>query len=471
MASSEDLQFPPATGAEADPPFDGKPPFESWGRYPRYNAEVVPLHWQQDFPRAIDGVHHGALAVGLGRSYGDVCLLKDGTLLPTTSMSRLLAFDAATGLLTAEAGMSLAEILDFAVPRGFFLPVTPGTKYVTLGGAIANDIHGKNHHIAGTFGCHVTQFELVRSDGTRLHCSPTDNPDFYAATIGGLGLTGVITWAQLRLKPIVSRAIDYTGIQFHGIDEFLDLTRQAANIEYTVSWVDVTSTGKNFCRGVFMQGDHSKIPAPLNLSGKPKLTMPFEFPGMALNRYSVAAFNTLFFHKQMKSRVSTLQDYEPFFYPLDAVLKWNRMYGKRGLLQFQYAIPWEHAREGTVAILQEVAKSGLASFLAVLKAFGDVPSPGMMSFPKPGITLAMDFPIKPGKSFALFDRLAGMTNEFGGRLYPAKDARMTADQFQTFYPQWQKFARYKDPALTSSFWERVVGASFDGSSTVKTSSR
>ncbi|MES2390561.1 MAG: FAD-binding oxidoreductase, partial [Acidobacteriota bacterium] len=362
-SSTEDLQFPPATGAEADPPFDGKPPFESWGRYPRYKADIVPLHWQQDFPRAIDGVHHGALAVGMGRSYGDVCLLKDGTLLPTTSMNRLLAFDAATGLLTAEAGMSLAEILDFAVPRGYFLPVTPGTKYVTLGGAIANDIHGKNHHIAGTFGCHITQFELVRSDGTRLHCSPTDNPDFYSATIGGLGLTGVITWAQLRLKPIVSRRIDFTGIQFHGIDEFLDLTRQSANVEYTVSWVDVTSTGKNFCRGVFMQGDHSQMPAPLTPSGKPKLVMPFEFPGMALNRYSVAAFNTLFFHKQMKSRVSTLQDYEPFFYPLDAVLKWNRMYGKRGLLQFQYVIPWEHAREGTIAILQAVAKSGLASFL------------------------------------------------------------------------------------------------------------
>jgi FAD/FMN-containing dehydrogenase len=433
--------------------------FESWGRYPTYAATVKPMHWQGDFPNAIDGVHHGALAVGMGRSYGDVCLLKDGTLLQTTSMNRLLDFDPATGLLTAETGITLAQILDFAVPRGYFLPVTPGTKYVTLGGAIANDIHGKNHHVAGTFGCHVTQFELVRSDGSRLHCTPTENPDYFAATIGGMGLTGVMTWAQVRLKPIVSRMVDYQGIQFHGIDEFLALTQQSEHIEYTVSWVDVTSTGKNFCRGIFMQGDHSQVPAPLKVSGKPKLTFPIELPGFALNGATVGLFNTLFFNKQLKKRVTALQDYEPFFYPLDAVLKWNKMYGKRGLLQFQYAIPWEHAREGTVAILQEVAKSGLASFLAVLKAFGDVPSPGMMSFPKPGITLALDFPIKPGKSFELFDRLAIMTNEFGGRLYPAKDARMTAPQFQAFYPQWEKFARFKDPALTSSFWERVVGES------------
>jgi len=251
--------------------------------------------------------------------------------------------------------------------------------------------------------------------------------------------------------------IDYQGIQFHGIDEFLELTRQAENLEYTVSWVDVTSTGKNFCRGIFMQGDHSQVPAPLKVSGKPKLTFPVELPGFALNGMTVGAFNSVFFNKQMKKRVSALQDYEPFFYPLDAVLKWNRMYGKGGLLQFQYVIPWEHAREGTITVLQAVAKSGLASFLAVLKAFGDVPSPGMMSFPKPGITLALDFPIKPEKSFALFDRLAEMTNEFGGRLYPAKDARMTSAQFQAFYPQWEKFARYKDPALTSGFWERVVG--------------
>jgi FAD/FMN-containing dehydrogenase len=439
--------------------FEGKAPFASWGRYPTYDAKVVPITWQSDYPAVVtkhNGMPGGALAVGMGRSYGDSCLLKNGTLLLATGMNRMLAFDQETGLLTAEAGLTLAQLLDFAVPRGWFLPVSPGTKYVTLGGAVANDIHGKNHHVAGTFGSHVTQFELVRSDGTRLHCSPTENPDWFSATIGGLGLTGVMTWIQLRLKSIVSRLIDFEGIQFHGVDEFLALTEQYKGVEYTVSWVDCTSTGKNFARGIFMLGDHSKIPDSLTISPEPKLVFPFDAPSFALNGASVAAFNTVFFHKQRKPRVRALQDYEPFFYPLDKVLHWNRLYGKSGLLQFQYAIPWESAREGTIAILNAVAESGLASFLAVLKAFGDVPSPGMMSFPQPGITLALDFPIKPDRSFPLFDRLASMALDYGGKLYPAKDARMTAAQFQTAYPQWQQFARYKDPLLTSSFWERVT---------------
>jgi FAD/FMN-containing dehydrogenase len=440
----------------ADEQFSGKAPFECWGRYPTYGAKVIPLHWQSDFPAITDGLHDSALPVGMGRSYGDVCLLKDGNLLHTTAMNRLISFDEETGLLTAEAGVTLAQILDFAVPRGFFLPVSPGTKYVTLGGAIANDIHGKNHHVAGTFGRHVPQFELVRSDGSRRVCSPTENADLYAATIAGMGLTGLITWATLQLKPIVSRMIDYEGIQFHGIDEFLDLTNQSKDIEYTVSWVDATSTGRNFARGVFMQGDHSRRRDDLKVSPKPKLVFPFDAPGFALNNLSVSAFNTLFFHKQIHKRVVSLQDYEPFFYPLDKILHWNRLYGKRGFLQFQYVIPWEHAKEGTIAILHEVAKSGLASFLAVLKAFGDVPSPGMMSFPKPGITVALDFPIKPDKTFPLVHRLADMTLEFGGRLYPAKDATMTAAQFQAFYPQWRQFSRFRDPLFTSSFWERVT---------------
>jgi FAD/FMN-containing dehydrogenase len=272
-----------------------------------------------------------------------------------------------------------------------------------------------------------------------------------------MGLTGVITWAQLRLKPIVSRMIDYEGIQFHKIDEFLELKQQYQHIEYTVSWVDCVSTGKNFARGVFMVGEHSKIPGPLTQTPEPKLALPFDLPGFLLNKASVSAFNMAFFHKQMKSHVKALQDYEPFFYPLDKILHWNRGYGKNGLVQFQYAIPWEHAKEGTIAILHEIAKSGLASFLAVLKAFGEIQSAGMMSFPVAGIMFALDFPIKDGITFPLMQRLGDMTKEYGGRLYSAKDAAMTPDQFQTFYPQWQQFARFRDPLLTSSFWERVTG--------------
>jgi len=429
--------------------------FESWGRYPKLQADVVPLHWTSDFPLP-QAQAKKQLPVGLGRSYGDVCLLENGTLLQTSGMDRLLFFDPATGLLRCEAGVSLQQILDFAVPRGFFLPVTPGTKYVTVGGAIANDIHGKNHHVAGTFGRHVLRFELVRSDGSRFVCSPIENPSWFAATIGGMGLTGLITWAELHLRPIVSRKIEYRGEKFHGLDEFFALSQSAAS-EYTVAWIDCVSTGRNFARGIFMQGDHSETPGPLTRSKEPKLTFPFNLPEFALNRLSMAAFNSLYFHKQLaKQKVGPI-DYEPFFYPLDAVLRWNRMYGRHGLLQFQNVLPHESGREGMIQILKAITKSGLASFLAVIKFFGDVPSVGMMSFPKPGPMLALDFPIRREVSFDLVDRLAKITLEHGGRMYSAKDARMTPEQYQAFYPQWREFSRFVDPGFDSAFWQRVTG--------------
>jgi FAD/FMN-containing dehydrogenase len=442
-----------------DEPFTSKAPFESWGRYPNYNANVVRLRWQSDYPAVARGMHNGVLPVGMGRSYGDVCLLKEGNLLVTTGLNRLIDFDPGTGLLTAEAGTTLAQILDFAVPRGFSLPVTPGTKYITLGGAIANDVHGRNHRTAGTFGCHVTRFELLRSDGERKLCSRTENPDFYAATIGGLGLTGLISWAQLRLKPIVSRRIDYESIQLHGIDEFFDLTRQSRDVEYIASRIDCASTGRNFARGVFMQGDHSTKRDDLRPSSNTKLALPFDVPGFALNRLTSRLANAALFHKQIHERVVSEQDYEAFFYPLDKVLHWNRIYGRRGLLQFQCAIPGDNVRDGITALLKEIAKSGATRLPASLGVFGDVPSPGLMSFPLPGITLALDFPIKSERIFTLFERLGEMTREFGGRLYPAKDAVMTAAQFQAFYPQWRQLARYRDPQLASSFWERVTPSS------------
>ena len=431
------------------------PRFESWGRYPKFSSDVIPLHWATDFPLS-PAPAAKQLPVGLGRSYGDVCLIENGALLQTSGMDRLLHFDTATGVLRCEAGVSLQQILDFAVPRGFFLPVTPGTKYVTVGGAIANDIHGKNHHVAGTFGRHVLRFELARSDGSRFVCSPIENPAWFAATIGGMGLTGLMTWAEIHLRPIVSRKIDYRGDKFHGIDEFFALS-QTAKAEYTVAWIDCVSTGRNFARGIFMQGDHSETPGPLTRSKPPKLVFPVELPQFALNRLSMKAFNTLYFHRQRGNHKSGPVDYEPFFYPLDSVLRWNRMYGKHGLLQFQNVLPQESGREGMLEILKAITQSGLASFLAVIKFFGDVPSVGMMSFPKPGPMLALDFPIHPKVSFDLVDRLARITLDHGGRMYSAKDARMTAEQYQAFYPQWQDFARYVDPGFDSAFWQRVTG--------------
>jgi FAD/FMN-containing dehydrogenase len=430
-----------------------QPRFHSWGHYPRLSADVVSLNWRTDFPLATrPGT--AMLPVGLGRSYGDSCLLDQGTLLNARGLGRLLDFDAQTGLLRCEAGVSLAEILDFAVPRGWFLPVTPGTKYVTMGGAIANDIHGKNHHKTGTFGRHVPRFELVRSDGTRMECSPTTNTEWYSATIGGLGLTGLITWAELQLRPIVSRKLNYTGIKFKGIDEFLEISRASANVEYTVAWIDCVSQKSSFARGIFRQGEHSKVAAEMKPSPKPKLHVPTYFPAMALNRLTVGVFNTLYFHRQLTHEKTASVDYEPFFYPLDGILHWNRIYGKEGLLQFQCVLP-EDSR-GITRILREITESGLASFLAVIKLFGNLQSPGMLSFPRPGITLALDFPVRRDVSFKLFDRLGAITLEHGGSIYPAKDARMTPKQFQTFYPRWREFARYVDPAFSSAFWQRVT---------------
>lgn len=437
------------------------PRFESWGRYPKHDASIVPLHWTCDFPLRPPPATR-MLAVGAGRSYGDVCLLPHGTLVRTRGpalsggIDRLLDFDPATGVICCEAGTTLGEILDFAVPRGFFLPVLPGTKHVTVGGAIANDIHGKNHHLAGTFGRHVPRFELVRSDGTRLVCSTAQNPDWYAATIGGLGLTGLISWAEIKLRPIVSRRIQYTGVKFSGIDEFIALSDEYSTSEYTVSWIDCVATGPNFARGIFMAGDHVADPGPLRRSRPAKLTLPIDCPDFLLNRHTVGLFNSLYFKKQ-RSKIKRRQlDYEPFFFPLDTLQQWNRMYGRNGLLQFQCVLPWEIRQTGLIEILKGITSSGLASFLAVLKVFGDMPSPGMMSFPKPGITLALDFPIRQDVSLDLLELLSAITLDHGGRMYPAKDATMTAAQFQAFYPQWKKFSAFIDPAFDSAFWQRVT---------------
>lgn len=429
--------------------------FESWGRYPRGEQEVQPLFWASEFPPANNDAR-SMLPAGLGRSYGDVCLNHGNTLLLARGLDRMLGFDGEHGVLQCESGVSLGEILEFAVPRGWFLPVTPGTKFVTVGGAIANDVHGKNHHVAGTFGRYVRRFELLRSDGSRRICTPAENSDWFAATVSGLGLTGLISWAEIQLRPVVSRKVKYEATQFHGLEEFVALSEANRHREYTVSWIDCVARGKNASRGIFMAGDHSEIAESSHASREKTIQFPFDLPGIALNRSTVGLFNTLYFHKQMRKQVSKLVDYEPFFYPLDAVSHWNRMYGKQGLLQFQCVVPHANGLDALREILKTIADSGLASFLAVLKICGDVASPGMMSFPKPGITLALDFPIRGERTFALVDRLGKMTDEAGGRLYPAKDARMTGNQFRNFYRGWQEFSRYIDPKFSSSFWRRVM---------------
>lgn len=429
----------------------GTSQFQSWGRYPRVEQTVVTRDWRDEPLPIVEG---SLLPRGLGRSYGDSCLNEGNTLIATRGMNRLIGFDAATGIVRCESGVTLDELLEHSVPRGWFPPVTPGTRFVTIGGAVANDVHGKNHHACGSFGNFVRELELVRSNGSRRICSAEREPELFAATIGGLGLTGIIDWVEFQMKPIRNRSIDVETIRMGGLDEFFALSSESErDFEYLVAWIDtVGSPG----RGLFMRGNHNHTGGTAAAkAGKPLLAVPFDLPEIALSRFTIGTFNTLFYHKQWSRVARATVDYIPFFYPLDALLDWNRMYGASGLLQWQCLVPFEGGPEAIREILEEAGKSGQASFLTVLKTMGHVPSLGMMSFPKPGITLALDFARRDAVE-NLLQRLDKIVAEAGGRLYPAKDARMPAAYFRQFYPRWEEFSRYIDPKFSSSFWRRVT---------------
>ncbi len=431
---------------------------ESWGRVPRgAETPVVPVVWRTGivFPTGRGPL----LPRGLGRSYGDSCLNEAGVLLDATPLSRLIDLDA-RGLLRCEAGTSLDDLLGFLVPRGFFFPVTPGTRFVTVGGAIANDVHGKNHHVAGTFGAHVTKLELLRSTGERLTCSPTENPGLFAATIGGLGLTGLITWAEFRLKRIESPFVELEEIRFGGIDEFHQLNVDSErDWEYTVAWVDSLAKGPGLGRGIYIRGRHAPASAGALSRFRPPGSLPavpFDAPELLLGPLTMKVFNEMWF--RLRGRPGTRTGpLAPFFYPLDAVPCWNRLYGRRGFFQYQCVVPHAGGREAARELLERVARSGQGSFLSVLKTFGDLPSPGMLSFPRPGITLALDFANLGERTLRLFDALDEVVVAAGGALYPAKDARMSPRLFEASYPAWDGFARHIDPAFSSSFWRRVTG--------------
>jgi FAD/FMN-containing dehydrogenase len=432
----------------------------SWGRLPRSNAtrEIALTDARQPLPPAEGS---GLIAHGLGRSYGDVALNDQGTVLLTRSLDRFIAFDRATGVLRAEAGVSLDEILHLVMPQGWFLAVTPGTRYVTLGGAIANDVHGKNHHTAGSFGCHVRAFELLRSDGTRLTCSPQQHADWFAATVGGLGLTGLVTWAEIQLVPITQPLLWVHNRRFGRLDDYwaLDATLGTRH-EYSVAWVDCLHGG----RGIYSAGDFAgSQPAAATPPLARQRRMPVDPPVSLINGLSLRAFNFAYYHRPIPAR--GLQHIGPFFYPLDAVQDWNRLYGRRGFFQYQCVLPRTTMRDAATALFRTIGRSGQGSFLAVFKTFGDRVSPGLLSFPRPGATLALDFPNHGASTLRLFDTLDQIVAEAGGALYPAKDARMPATLFRSGYPQLDTFSRYLDPAFSSSFWRRV-----DPITTARTSS-
>lgn len=429
--------------------------YASWGRYPKaIPAMVYSPHWTDElFPKDA----HFLLPYGNGRSYGDSCLNDGGALLDMRGLDRFLSFDHSTGILRCEAGVLLADILALVVPMGWFLPVTPGTRFVTVGGAIANDVHGKNHHRAGTFGQHVQRLALRRSDQGVILCSVTENADLFHATIAGLGLTGAILWAEIQLRPIANAAMDTETVRFSNLDAFFDLSGESdRDYEYTVAWIDCLAQGKSLGRGLFMRGNHAtpqeKLPAP---PGKTR-GFPVDMPFPLVNVWSLRAFNSLYYRKQFAKMRRTMTHYEPFFYPLDGVLHWNRLYGRRGFLQYQCVVPPESAKESIRALLEIIATTRSGSFLAVLKVFGNRFSPGLLSFPRPGTTLALDFPNQGQHTLELLDQLDTIVASAGGAVYPAKDARMSGEHFRQYFPRWEEFQRYIDPRFSSSFWRRVT---------------
>lgn len=431
--------------------------YQSWGKYPKAKQDVAHFNYLCDaLPTNLNGT---LLPYGLGRSYGDSCLNDGNNLIDVSGLNRLIYFDETSGILRTEAGISLADILSVFVPRGWFLPVSPGTKFVTVGGAIANDIHGKNHHCAGTFGCHVRRFELLRSDGQRLICSPENNPELFRATIGGLGLTGLITWAEFQMKPIRSGYLEVADVKFRNLPEFFELSAEyERKYEFTVSWVDCSSQGSKMGRGILMAGNFSDKEAS-SLPPVPKsrkLPFPFEAPDFVLNKFVVRAFNSLYYRRQFQKEVKKISYYEPFFYPLDAILNWNRLYGKRGFFQYQLVVPYENDTKAIETIFKIISASKMASFLAVLKTFGKIRSPGMLTFSRPGVTLALDFPNDGKQTLDLLERLDEVVKGSGGCCYPAKDARMSPESFRTYFPNYKEFAKFIDPRFSSSFWRRVI---------------
>jgi FAD/FMN-containing dehydrogenase len=431
----------------------------SWGRYPNTPQTGHACHWRSELAAQLNRIvreQGSTLPFGNGRSYGDSCLAVSNHVVQMRSLDRFIQADWENGVILAEAGVTLAEILAVSIPLGWFLSVTPGTQFATLGGAIANDVHGKNHHRRGTFGKHVLRFGLLRHGQPPLTCSPCENSMFFAATIGGLGLTGVIDWAEIRLMPIHSSQIDSTMVRFGGLSEFFALSAELDHQhEYSAAWIDCLAKGANRGRGVFMVGDHASY-GQRKVDEHPNLHVPLTPPLSLINNLSLHAVNTLYWRAHPARRSRQRCSYTPFLYPLDRILHWNRVYGRKGFQQYHCVIPSTAAEAAIHELLGAIAGSGQGSFLAVIKRCGDITSPGLLSFPLPGTSLALDFPQRVELEQVLFPRLDAIVREAGGRLYPAKDAHMSGSDFRQAYPRWEQLEALRDPSLNSHFWKRVT---------------
>ena len=430
----------------------------SWGRLPtKGSSRIVNLNWRHDELPSDSLGQGGLLCHGNGRSYGDSCLNDEGTLLLTRGLDRIIDFDPATGLLECESGLLLQELIELMLPQGWFPPVVPGTQLITIGGAVANDIHGKNHHLASSFGSHIRSLELVRSNGSRLQCSPSEHAELFRATIGGLGLTGFISSVRLQLKSVSGGDIDQEMIPFSNLAEFFTANEDSEKrFEHTVAWVDCAAPASSLGRGILICGNHAEGESTHKARGRSLISVPFTPPISLVNGPSLRLFNELYRQKQTMGSRRTRIHHQPFFFPLDSVRNWNRIYGPRGFYQYQMVIPPESSEAAIGEILHQIKLSGTGSFLAVLKRFGNQEAPGLLSFCRPGTTLALDFPNRGERTTALLDRLDQITLDAGGAVYCAKDARMSGPSFRTYYPQWQELENLRDPAFSSNFWRRVT---------------
>lgn len=436
-------------------------PISGWGRYPVETCTLERPERYADLTPASDSL----IARGQGRSYGDASLNENGGVILTERLDRMLALDVRQGILHAEAGVTLAEILPVIVKQGWFLPVTPGTKYVSLGGCVASDVHGKNHHHDGGFGDHVLSIELILADGSHKKCSASENAELFWATVGGMGLTGIIGEVTLKLIPIQTAQMIVRNKAAKNLEHLFELLQDPAlDDRYSVAWIDCLATGGSLGRGVAMFAHHAtsaEYTAANPLQSKPKRirSLPFDFPAWVLNPFSISLFNNLYYKKESSKKTPFQCDYDSYFYPLDAIGNWNRMYGKRGFVQYQCVIPDATALASITALLKELSASRRSSFLAVLKRFG-AEGKGLLSFPQPGFTLALDLPIRDKGLFSLLDKLDHIVLEYGGRVYLAKDARLSAESFKTMYPRysaWQKIKQSIDPAnrFSSSLARRL----------------
>lgn len=434
----------------------------NWGNYPVIDATVHSPSTIEEAKKVVLSSNE-IIARGLGRCYGDSSL--NHTILSTLRLNHILEFDEQTGIITCEAGVSLAEILEAFVPRGWFLPVTPGTKFVTVGGAIASDVHGKNHHVAGSFSNHVHSIKILLSDGSIVSCSKTEQPDLFWATCGGMGLTGVILEATFQLKKIQTAYIRQRIIKVRNIDEAVEQFEKNQHWTYSMAWIDCLSVDKQLGRSAVILGEHAttdeirhRFSDPLKPKRHFSASVPIFFPDFVLNTFSVKLFNFARYSTYISG--DSFVDYEPFFYPLDAILEWNKIYGKRGFTQYQFVIPKSNSTEGLKYILQRIAESGEGSFLAVLKLFGK--QEGILSFPQEGYTLALDFPLTQN-ALSLFNELDYLVTQLGGRLYLTKDVRMKKEIFEKGYKNSSLFIelkkKYDSQMKFHSLQSRRIGVS------------